>query len=1060
MKHRGASIVLGGFVAGLCAIAAAVLPFGLPSAQAGEGGATNAIVERPVPDQIDFNRDVRPVLSDNCYACHGPDKNKRKADLRLDTKDGLMSSHDDVHTVVAGKPADSELFRRVTTDDPDERMPDPKSNKRLTPREIAILKKWIEQGAPYKGHWAFIKPVRPEVPAVDEPGFVRNPVDRFILARLKEEHLQHAPEADRVTLLRRVYFDLTGLPPTRDEVDAFVKDPSSDAYEKVVDKLLASPAFGERMAEYWLDLVRYADSIGYHSDNPMNVSPYREYVIQSFNTNKPFDRFTVEQLAGDLLPNPTLEQKVATAYNRLLQTTEEGGAQPKEYEQKYLADRVRNVSTVWMAATMGCCQCHDHKFDPFSQKDFYSMGAFFADVQEASVGKREPGMPVPDAKQAEELKKLDETLGAAKKKLEQETPELAAAQAEWEKNHDEAVRWTVLEPQSWQVSGESKLRKESDGVLRSYYKVAARETFTVTAKSDAKEITGFRLEALPDDELPDHGPGTAPNGNFVLTDFKVTALPAPAEGSDKPAGKPQPLKLAKATADHAQDGFPIANAIDGKPDTGWAILPQIGKSHEAVFEADKPVAGGDAGVTLTFTLAFNSPFPQHDIGKFRLSSTSTPHPAARAMPAAVKAALAVAPDDRNDSQKKEIAAYYRTIAPALDPVRAEVASVEKQKSDLLKAVPTCLVTTKGNPRTVRILARGNWQDESGKVVSPAVPDSLGRLDAGDRRLTRLDLANWLVSKDNPLTARVFVNRLWKLYFGQGLSKALDDFGAQGEWPTHPELLDWLAVEFMNPSAGFDDADSKQPGGWDVKHMVRLLVTSGTYRQGSKASPEQKERDPYNRLYARQSRFRLDAEMVRDNALAVSGLLVQKVGGPSVFPYQPPGYWFALNFPVREWKNDTGPGLYRRGLYTHWQRSFLHPSLLAFDAPSREEGVCERARSNIPQQALVLLNDPTYVEASRVLAERIVKEGGSDETSRIRWAVGQVLSRDATDEEVKVLSDLYLKHRTEYDAEPELAKQVLSVGEHKAPSDVSPTELAAWTSVARTILNLSETITRY
>src|SRR4051794_4523245 len=867
MKHRRGSIVLGIALAGACAIAAAVIPFGSQPARAGEGGASNSVVERPVPDQIDFNRDVRPVLSDNCYACHGPDKNKRKADLRLDTKDGLMSSHDDIHTVVAGKPGESELFRRVVADDPDERMPDPKSNKRLTPREIAVLKKWIEQGAAYKGHWAFLKPARPDVPAADEPGFVRNPVDQFILARLKEERLEHAPEADRVTLLRRVYFDLTGLPPTKDEVDAFVKDPSPDAYDKVVDRLLASPAFGERMAEYWLDLVRYADSIGYHSDNPMNVSPYREYVIQSFNTNKPFDRFSVEQIAGDLLPNPTIEQKVATAYNRLLQTTEEGGAQPKEYEQKYLADRVRNVSTVWLAATMGCCQCHDHKFDPFAQKDFYSMGAFFADVQEASVGKREPGMPVPDAKQSEELKKMDDALAAARKRLEQETPELAEAQAEWEKSHDEEVQWTALEPQAWQVSGESKLRKEPDGVLRSYYKVAAKETYTVTVKTDAKGITGFRLEVLADDELPDHGPGTAPNGNFVLTDFKVTALPAPAEGSDKPAGKPQPVKLAKATADHSQDGFPIANAIDAKGDTGWAVLPQIGKPHAAVFETDKPLATGDAaGTTFTFTLAFNSPSPQHNIGKFRLSATTTPRPAGRVIPPAVKTALAIAPDERTDGQKKEIAGYYRTIAPLLEPVRVELASIEKQKADLLKTVPTCLVSTPGNPRTVRVLARGNWQDESGTVVKPAVPDSLGRLESSDRRLTRLDLANWLVSKENPLTARVFVNRLWKLYFGQGLSKVLDDFGAQGEWPTHPELLDWLAVEFMNPPTRFarsgqvpsvDSASSPQTSSgqevpalserseskWDIKHMVRLLVTSGTYRLASKATPEQKERDP-------------------------------------------------------------------------------------------------------------------------------------------------------------------------------------------------------------------------
>jgi hypothetical protein len=821
------------------------------------GSAARA--DRPLPATVDFNRDVRPILADNCYACHGPDKNKRKARLRLDEKAGLFSSHGSTRLIVPGKPEQSELFRRVITADAEERMPDPKSGKKLSDRQIALLKKWIEQGAEWKGHWAYLKPVRPPLPAVDEPGFVHTPVDRFILARLREESLVHAPEADRVTLVRRLYFDLLGLPPEKGEVDAFVNDRDPNAYEKLVDRLLASPHYGERMAMYWLDLVRYADSIGYHSDNPMNVSPYRDYAIHAFNVNKPFDQFTVEQLAGDLLPNPTTEQKVASAYNRLLQTTEEGGAQPKEYEAKYAADRVRNLSAVWLGTTMGCCQCHDHKFDPFTMRDFYSMASFFADVQEAAVGRREPGIPVPSGEQAAALQKLDEQMAPLQKVLATQTPELDAAEPRWE--------------------------------------------------------AGLRVA-------------------------DVRKLPKP--------------------------------LVD-------ALLREPGK--------------------------------------------------------------------RTPQQKQEVAAHYRTVAPELKATRDELAALKRQRDALDAAVPRCLISVAGSPRVVHLLQRGNWLDESGPVMSPATPPVLPPLGVTGRRATRLDLAHWLVSRDNPLTARVFTNRLWKLFFGQGLSKSLEDLGSQGEAPTHPELLDYLAVEFMD-------------SGWDVKHVVKLLVLSGTYRQSSKPTDEQKERDPYNRLLARQGRFRLDAEMVRDNALALSGLLVGKVGGPSVKPYQPAGYWAALNFPPREWQSDKGEGLYRRGLYTHWQRTFPHPSLLAFDAPSREECCVDRPRSNIPQQALVLLNDPTYVEAARVFAERILKEGGAGVEDRIRWAFGCALSRQPRDEEVKVLAALYAKHAREYTQDAESARKLLGTGDHPLPEDADVAELAAWTSVARAILNLHETITRY
>ena len=829
--------------------------------------------------RVDFNRDVRPILSENCFFCHGPDKGHREADLRLDQKEGLLASHDDVRIVAPGDPGESELFRRIISDDPDERMPSKGSGKALTEKQVSTLKAWIEQGAEYQGHWSFLPPKRPEVPSIDEPGFARNAIDRLVLARLREAGLRPSAEADRATLLRRLSFDLTGLPPTPSEVRAFLADPAPDAYERQVDRLLASPRFGERMAQYWLDLVRFADTIGYHSDTPRNIWPYRDYVIRAFNEGMPFDRFTVEQLAGDLLPDATIEQKVASGYNRLLQTTEEGGAQAKEYEAKYAADRVRNVSEVWLGATMGCCQCHDHKFDPFTTREFYGFAAFFADVSESAVGAREPGMPLPDPSQSAELARLDESIAGAKAKLEATEADQSAGQAEWERQHSRDVEWTTLEPESATVAGESSLRKESGGVLKSDGKVAAKETYTVTARADLGRITAVRLEALDDDDLPGRGPGLASKGNFVLSEFKVSA-----SGSD-PDAKPDPLKLRRAVADFAQEGHSVAAALDGRDDTGWAVQPAFGRPHEAVFEPETPVVIFDnvEGITLTFTLEFRSRNPGHQIGKFRLSATS--EPLDQWLPPNIRLALAVPVEERSDVQKKAVTAHFREVAPSprLVAAREELAAIERRKADLLSKVPRTLVTTAGSPRTTRVLRRGNWQDTSGEVVEPTVPRSLGQVETSGRRPTRLDLARWITSRENPLTARVAVNRLWMLAFGEGLSRSLEDLGSQGEWPTHPELLDWLAVEFMEC-------------GWDVKHVVRLLVTTGAYRQSSLSSHELKERDPFNRLYARQSRFRLDAEAVRDNSLAVAGLLSPEIGGPSVKPYQPAGYWDALNFP--------------------------------------------------------------------------------------------------------------------------------------------------------------------
>lgn len=819
-----------------------------------------AVAATASAEPIEFNRDIRPILSNNCFVCHGPDNNLRKADLRLDSDKGLDDDRGGYRILVPGKPEESELYKRLVTSDPAKHMPPAKSKKELTKLQIELVRQWIAQGAKYQKHWSLLAENKVPLPEVKDKTWPINPIDRFVLNRLEKEALSPSPEADRRTLIRRLSFDLIGLPPSPKQVDEFLKDSDPRAYEKLVDRLLASQHHGERLALYWLDLVRYADTAGYHSDNPRDVYLYRDWVIDAFNNNMPFDRFTVEQLAGDLLPKPSAEQKIASGYNRLLQTTEEGGAQAKEYQAKYYADRVRNFSTVWLGLTLGCCECHDHKFDPFTTKEFYKLVAYFADIQEAPVG-RQQQTPIMKPAEEEQIRKIEAAMGPLQQEIGKLAPQADKAQAKW----------------------------ESD----------------------------VRAKGIKD------------------------------------------------------------------------------------------------------------------------------------LPKEIAALVAVEPAKRNAKQKEALTAYYRQLDPLVAGPVKKLAELQSQKANLMKSVPTTLVAMAAAPRTVRVLPRGNWLDDSGEIVQPGTPASLpefSKSGADKRRLNRLDLAQWVIASENPLTARVFVNRLWMLFFGQGIVKTLDDFGAQGTWPSHPELLDWLALEFRS-------------SGWNVRDMIKLLVLSRTYRQTSVANETLKRRDPYNVLFARQARFRLDAEVIRDNALAVSRLLVHRIGGPSVKPYQPAGYWAYLNFPKREWTKDAGADQYRRGLYTFWQRTFLHPSLLAFDASSREECTVERPRSNTPQQALVLLNDPTYVESSRVFAERILRSGGTTNEDRIRYAVREVLQRPTRPEELLILSDLLQKHRAQYQADSKAANAVLHIGDAPLPRDVPHAELAAWTSVARVLINLHETITR-
>ncbi len=1021
-------------------------------------------------EPIRFNRDIRPILSDNCFYCHGPDKNKREADLRLDSHEGLHGTGGEPGALIPGKPDDSPMLHRILSTDPDEQMPPPETGKSLTPEQVALIRRWITEGADFQGHWAFLpRDLSATVPADATPpsDAERNEqqaVDRQMTARidalvaqgLQPQKLSPAPEADRVTLLRRLHFDLTGLPPSEAEVDAFVNDASPDAYASLVDRLLASSHYGERMAMWWLDLVRYADTVGYHGDQEMSVSPFRDYVIASFNANKPFDKFTIEQLAGDLLPDATREQRIASGYNRLGMMSAEGGVQDKEYLNKYMSERVRNATGTWLGITLGCAECHDHKFDPFSAKDFYRFGAFFADIKERGLysgahadGNWGPFIKVPTPDQEARRDQLDAELKVARDELQKTTPELLAEFAAWEAGQ---VMWETLRPESIISLEGVTLKPQPDGSILASGKNPATDSYLLTIGKLPPKVTAFRLEVLPDDSFPRRGPGRAGNGNFVLSEFVVHHRPA--------VGETVPVALQNPSATYEQTGaitdnpygkWPIAAALDGDAKGrkwGWAVMEQVGQPHAAVFEtaSDLTLAEGDS---VSIGLWQNLDNPQHTIGRFRLSVTTAPRPVkvSDSVPPAIRAILEIAEGQRTEAQTSELLAHYRTIAPSLEPQRKKVAELEKARGELEAAMVSTLVTEQVEPRMVRVLARGNWMDESGEVVQPAFPEVLALAPTpADRRLTRLDLARWITDPAHPLTSRVLANRLWKNLFGAGLSVKLDDLGAQGEWPSHPQLLDELAQWMVDSN-------------WDLKRWIRSVVMSRTYRQSSLASPEARQIDPYNRLLARQARFRLDAEFVRDNALSISGLLFNKLGGKSVRPYQPPGYWAYLNFPQREWQNGSGEELYRRGLYTHWQRQYLHPSLLVFDAPSREECTAERPRSNTPLQSLVLLNDPSYVEAARAFAELVLRAEG-DDSRKLDLAFRRALSRPITPEESELLTKLLQSQIDHYRQHPEAAKELLTTGARPSATDIDPVVLAGWTTVARAILNLHEVISRY
>ena len=1023
--------------------------------------------------EVRFNRDIRPIMADTCFRCHGPDKSSRMAGMRLDIRqEALKPLKDGLVPIVPGDPDKSAIIQRVFS--PGARvMPPPYIHKELTAEQKATIRQWVAEGAKYEGHWAY-QPVQRLAP----PAGAANPIDAFIQARLAREGLKPAPEADRRTLIRRASFDLTGLPPSPEDAAAFEKDKSPDAYEKLVDRLMASPRYAEQQAMHWLDFVRYADTCGFHGDNALPAWPYRDYVLHAFGDNKPFDAFTREQLAGDLIPDATREQRVASAYNRLNRTSAEGGLQAKEYLAKYAADRVRTTVAVWMGSTLGCAECHDHKFDPFTSRDFYSMKAFFADVKETGLvpdrgahawgSQLALGTPAQEVAQGE----LQAELGIARARLASKVASLAGERAGWEKRlladyEAGGLAWRFQRPVSAQSQNGAVLkiyndepvtftyydgangtseRKPGDGLVVASGPNPSTETYTVALKPGAGTWTALGIDVVQDESLP--GIRVARGADrLVITEVEAFS-----------AGGPVRFSIASSNLNSPAADYPAIAAIDGDPKTGWAIATynEVTKAMLALRFA-APVRT-TADTILTVKIHQDSEFRRATMGRFKLALSageqSWPNPdPGKEIPDRVLKALKTAGDKRTDADRKVTADYFSWASSDVQAEVKNVARLEFEAAQLEDSIPHVVVAEAGPPREVRILARGNWMDDSGDIVEPAIPAFLGKLQTGGRRATRLDLANWLVEPDNPLTARVYVNRLWRQFFGIGISKQLDDLGSQGEWPVHPELLDWLASEFMHPEWRAEGTHD-----WDMKHIVRTIVTSQTYRQSSIATPEMEERDPDNRLLAHQTRFRVDAESVRDIALSVSGLMKDKFGGPSVKPVEPDGYLMTMNFPKREYSASHGDDLYRRGIYTFWQRSFLHPSLLTFDAPTREECTVNRTTSNTPLQALVLLNDPIYVEAARAFAENILAHAHGP-ADRVDWAFHRALDRAPTAEERQVLTGLYQESFNEFRRAPAEAAALIHEGEAPLNGKLNPQELAAMTTVARAILNLHETITR-
>ena len=1231
-------------------------------------GLSSVSAEESQPTQatVNYNLDVRPILADNCFACHGPDAKTREADLRLDTKAGAFSEPSGYPVIVPGKPEESELHLRIASNDDFYRMPPAGFNKTLTPEQIEVITQWIREGAKWEEHWAFTTPVRPTPPDVKDQDWIRNPIDAFILSRLEKEGLSPANEADKRTLIRRLSFDLTGLPPTREEIHQFLADDSPDAYEKVIEAFMAKPEYGEHLARFWLDVARYGDTHGLHLDNYREMWPYRDWVIEAFKKNMPFDQFTIEQLAGDLLPEPTLDQIIATGFNRCHVTTSEGGSIDEEYYVQYAIDRASTTSTVWMGLTVGCAQCHDHKYDPITQKEFYQLYAYFNNITEKAMdGNRKDSPPVvklPTPEQEAELAALDEQIAALDAQTKAPIPEIDATQIAWE---NRMPRWTPLKPTVLYAKGGATLEVLEDNSILASGTNPEQEIYEVVAELPPGKWSAVRLEGLTHESFPRGGIGRSTNSNVVLTDFAVFIAPSdvsnqPSAASDQESvltdeppvtatqvtDNPQPatddpsseadgegetadvdaedpwtrIPVVHAWADHEQalgeDGLEgvVANAIDDKPETGWALDRRI-ENRQAIFLVAAPF--GMEGGQLKIRLKHEYDLRQKQLGRFRLALTDAPtiypigskitfgdwHAAgpftaehgnlafyqvyepetknvntndtfevdgktvkwekqahwvdgqvhndivgensatyifrniasvtqqraqlyigsndalkvwmngtevlsknvqrdagadqeqiqvqlkpgnnalllkvvnysglsgfyfrietdAPMIPAEVVEIAGMPRGEREPEKQAHIRDYYRNnVTPdktvhentkrAFADLKArftDLAEVRGKRDTLDASLTTTLVMEeREEPRGAYVLARGEYQHREEEVY-PQTPAVLPTLPE-DSLPNRLGFAKWLLLPEHPLTARVAINRFWQNVFGAGIVETAEDFGTQGIPPVHPELLDWLATEFI-------------ASGWDVQKMLKLMLTSATYRQRAQVTPEKLERDADNALLSRSPRYRLDAEMVRDNALAVSGLLYTKVGGPSVKPPQPDGLWKAVGFTgsnTDTFVQDTGPDkVYRRSFYTFWKRTAPPPQMNILDAPSREACTIRRERTNTPMQALMLMNDPQFFEAARAFAERAIKEGGETPEARLYYLFEAATARLPKPVEEELLLKTFQSHYQELAADPEAAKALITVGESAPDDTLDAVEVAAWTMIANLILNLDEVLNK-
>ncbi|MBI4604927.1 MAG: DUF1553 domain-containing protein [Planctomycetes bacterium] len=1142
--------------------------------------------DRAADRAVDFLRDVRPILTQKCFACHGPDAKQRKGGLRLDTRAGATADlGGGTRAIVPGDPPASELVRRVSTSDLDDRMPPRESGKTLEAHEVETLRRWVEAGAPYAAHWSYVRPVRPPLPPVRSPmrpperprlptgfpGWPRNAVDSFILARLEAEGLEPSPEADRHALVRRLSLDITGLPPSPEEVEELAGDDHPAAVERLVDRLLSSPAHGEHWARSWLDLARYADSAGYADDPPREIWAYRDWVIRATNADVPFDRFTLEQIAGDLLPGGGTDQVIATGFHRNTQTNNEGGTDDEEFRNVAVVDRVNTTMAVWMGTTMACAQCHDHKYDPISQEEYFRLFALFNNTQDADRGDESPTLPFFTPEEERTRLAMQARIGRLEDELRTATPELLAAQARWERDFPIGLRWASIRPSSVRSKAGAAAKVLEDGAVL-VEAGQARDAYAVEAPLGLAELLALRLEALPHDSLPGKGPGHAGNGGFVVTRVRAAIAPPDAappagryvrielpgrgrflslaevqvfcgaenaaargeasqsstdfggparlaidgntdgdyaarstthtEAMDDPwwevdlkglvpvdrivvwnrtdgglqsrldgfrarllgsgrevlweseaqkgpatslvleANGARPVPLAAAVADATQDGFDPASVLrdDGKG-AGWA-LGAGGRQAALTLVPAQPVLV-PPGSNLVLEIRQESKQERHTLGCFRLAVTDSPGAAEWARtPATVLQALATPVERRGDAGRERLTAHFLgEVAEELEPQRRELAALRKDLAAMKPhTVPVLREVPAGERRKTHVQHRGNFLDR-GPEVDAGVPAAFHLLPP-DAPRDRLALARWLVAPDNPLTARVTVNRHWEKVFGVGLVATSEELGAQGDLPAHPELLDWLAVDLAER-------------GWSLKGLLRLLVTSAAYRQSSRVTPELLERDPENRLIARGPRFRLPAETIRDQALHAAGLLSRAMYGPPVRPPQPSLGVSAAFGSAIDWQPSPGEDRYRRGLYVTWRRSNPYPSMATFDASNREVCTIRRARTNTPLQALVTLNDPVYVEAAQALARRMAAEGGAAPAERARHGFRVCLAREPSEAELARIERLHREARERYAGDPEQALRMATEPLGPAPAGADLPDLAAWTVVANVLLNLDE-----